>query len=425
MSDGKNAPGLRGFPTPNGVSGDSGYTVFRFPSDPAYGQLLLGAVQALSYAWNWYESGDLSPEEAADIFRQIVEQAPYELCGCTLPDGGRPIRINPTTGHLEELGDDGEWHEPSGDYAVPPIAAREGGTPEDQRCLAAANAAHVYELLYESMTDSISHGLEAAEAYTAMVGAFVAAVGWEFAPIAFSIAAFFLVVFQVAYQVVSFLTADVWDATFTDTLKCVLYDCSSDDEGIVTFDWLCVQNRLAEGTDALNLDQLRLFNQLNFIMQVTGGADGLNLSGATTSIAEADCSDCAGSWCWVWDTDALNAGHDWAHSSDESYSQVYNSAPSGSYSIMYASMSYTWNGIDGGDGSGAVIRIDGINIVSQIPLFGGIGLLVYDGATLVPNTILFGGNTATTDGGGTFVVTRFEMRGVGELPAFVDGELCP
>lgn len=421
---GKNAPGLRGFPTPNSVPDESGYTVFRFPNDNEWVGLLLGAAQLLTKAYNFYQWGELTPDEAAAAWQVIVDQAPYNGCPATLPGGGRIIRLNHLTGRLEELGDDGEWSEPSGDYAVPPVTPREGGTPQDQRCLAAANAAHVLEVLYESITDSISHDLEAAEAYTALVAAFVAAVGWEFAPIAFALAAFFLVVFEVVYEIVKVLAADVWDGTFTATLKCALYDCSDDTDGVVTFDWTCVRNKLAEGTDALNFDQLRLFNQLNFIIQVIGGADGLNLAGATTSIDTADCSDCEGSWCWTWDTDALNAGGDWTHDADESYSQIYTSAPAGAFSFTFAELEYAWNFVDGGGGSGAVIRCDGDNVAEQFPLFGGTGVITYDGATLIPDDLLIAGNTDSPSGGGTFVITRFTMRGAGATPGFIDGEAC-
>jgi len=452
MSDGKNAPGLRGFPTPNSVAGTSGYTVFRFPNDPAWGQLLLGAAQMLAYAWNWYESGDLTPEEAADAFRQIVEQAPYEACACTLPDGGRVIRINPTTGHLEELGDDGDWHEPTGDYAVPPITPRTGGTPEDQRCLASANAAHVLELLYESITDSIAHELETAEAYAALVTAFIAAVGWEFAPIAFAIAAFFLTVFGIVYEIVKIIGADLWDDTFTETLKCALYGCSSDDgEGVITFDWLCLQNALAAGTNALNFDQLRLFNQLYFIIQVLGGADGLNQAGATTSITDADCSECVPTaWGYEWNADELaswdncfgrgaySAGVGWVAGVGAGF--VASTPNSGNNSDLHANPNH-WE-IDvtasgaAGNGYVSVANINdvctftpldpGYASLDGVPTYPGYGLqngahtYTYDDDGLHDFSGVFV-NAVINDEDAALVVTRVRLSGTGAPPPFTGG----
>lgn len=295
---GKNYPGQRGFPTPNSTPSTTRRRIFVVPADAEWLGLVMGAVEVLREEWRWYEWGALTPAEAAAAFNTIIIDAFENVCPPMLPGGGRVIRINPTTGRLEEGADDGTWEPPTGDYAVPPITPREG-TPDDIRCLAAANAAHVLELLYESVTDSIAHELEVSEAYAALVTAFIAAVGWEFAPIAFALAAFFLAVFAVVYEIVKIIGADLWDGTFTDTLKCALYGCASaDGEGVVTFDWACAQNALAAGTDALNFDQLRLFNQLNFIIQVIGGADGLNQAGATTAITEADCSGCDTAWCY-------------------------------------------------------------------------------------------------------------------------------
>lgn len=294
---GKNFSGQRGFPTPNDTPGVTTRRIFIVPNSAEWLGLLEGAAQVLLDEWRYYDWGALTPAETVAAFNDAIIASYTNKCQCELPGGGSVLRLNPSTGHLEELGEDGAWDTPSGEYAVPPVLPREGGTPEDQKCLAAANAAHVLEVLYESITDSISGGLTTAEAYTAMIEAFIAAVGWEFAPIAAALAAFFLVVFAVVYAVINIIGADLWSGTFTDTLKCALYECASDDGlGVITFDWPCLQAKLAAGTDALDFDQLRLFNQLNFIIQVIGGADGLNLAGATTSVLTADCSGCSPRW---------------------------------------------------------------------------------------------------------------------------------
>jgi len=302
---GKFAPGLRGFPTPNSVPGSSGYTVFRFPADPAWGQLILGAAQALAYAYNWYQAGDLTPDEAADLFRQIIEQAPYETCGCDNPAGGKIIRIG-IGGHIQELGEDGTWQEPSGDYTVPPVTPREGGTPQDQICLAAANATNVLQQLYENLTDSWNAELSEAEALTALVLLIVALIGAAFAPITFAIVTFFGWFFGVLYETLEFVGADLWDENFTNALICILVGCAANDDGVITFDWDCFNNKLAAQTDAFDLtvSQLRLFGQIQFMLNAIGGVDALNVAGATTAITSADCSDCdcprAGCFEWDW-----------------------------------------------------------------------------------------------------------------------------
>jgi len=285
-----------GYLTLDNVPDADARRAFLIPTDPKWFGTFMGAIAPLLSEEAWRQYGTLTPEECAAEWQKIFFSDPP--CGCELPDGGKIIRINNATGHLEELSDDtGEWVEPSGDYAVPPIAPRED-PPEDAKCLAAENAAHVLELLYENITDSIAADLEAAEAYTAMVAAFIALVGWEFAPIAFALATFFLGVFALVYETVKIIGADVWNGDFTDVLKCALLGCASDDGGgVITFDWTCTRNALAPaGSDVLSFDQWRLFYQLYFIITVIGGADGLNQAGATTAITEAMCDDCADGW---------------------------------------------------------------------------------------------------------------------------------
>lgn len=288
---------MLGYPTPDTIPEESHCRRLRIPNDEQWLSVVMGALYALTLPENWQKVGDLTPDEAAEeaygIFSAAYESAQNVCANYVLPSGSRIIRINASTGHLEEESDDAAWVAPTGDYVVPPIAPRESGTDEDKRCLAAANAAHVLELLYESITDSIAHELEVAEALTAMIEAFITAVGWEFAPIAFAIAAFFLVVFGVIYAVVKLIGSDVWDDTFTDVLRCALYNCTSVDEaGVVTFDWVCVQDNLSKSYDALSFDQFRLYSQLIFIVQSIGGVDGLNQAGATTAITTANCDDC-------------------------------------------------------------------------------------------------------------------------------------
>lgn len=72
-------PGMTGFPTPNEIPLDSAYLVFIFPNDEAFPQLILGALKPLSFSYNFYQWGDITPDEASEKFREIIEEAPYNL----------------------------------------------------------------------------------------------------------------------------------------------------------------------------------------------------------------------------------------------------------------------------------------------------------------------------------------------------------
>lgn len=292
MTDGKNAVGLTGFPTPNNAAGVAGYLLFLL-EDKTYAQWILGGLEALGYAYNWYKSGELDPDEAAELFRKIVQDAPYNLKSCANPAGGRILRVSPT-GKVQELSDANEWVDPTGDYEIPPVPARTDGSPPDQICLASKNAAHVLELLYENVTDSFNTGLDEAEAATALTLTLVSLIGAEFAPITFALVTFFGIVFSVLYGLLEFIGADLWDGDFTNTIVCILQECATNDAGVVTFDYTCFNDKLAAQVNIFDLtfEQLRLFGQIQYLLLVIGGVDALNHAGATTAITDDDCSFC-------------------------------------------------------------------------------------------------------------------------------------
>jgi len=80
----KKALGLIGFPTPNEAADEDAYLLFLFP-DMLWAQYILGACRALVYEWNWYEAGEMSPQDAADAFDAIIQQAPYNLINPDVP----------------------------------------------------------------------------------------------------------------------------------------------------------------------------------------------------------------------------------------------------------------------------------------------------------------------------------------------------
>lgn len=295
---GKNFPGQKGFPTPNNTPGDTVRRIFIVPNSEEWLGLLEGAAQVLLDEWRYYDWGALTPAETVAAFNEVILASYTNVCQCANPDGGKIIRINPN-GHVQEIGEDGTWTDPTGDYEIPPVPAREGGTEEDQICLAATNCANVLQLLYENLSDSWNAALNDAEALTAFILALVALIGAEFAPITFALVTFFGWLFGVLYETLAFVGADLWDENFTKALVCILVDCATNTAGVVTFDWACFNNELAANTNIFDLtaSQLRLFGQIQFILSCIGGVDALNQAGATTAITGADCSACASEWC--------------------------------------------------------------------------------------------------------------------------------
>jgi len=291
--------------TPQSLPEDDNCRPLSIPADSEWLALFGGALTELIKSYNWEYSGGLTVDETVEKMTEIINNWYSEPCGtCELPGGGSVIRIG-SDGEIEEL-IDGEWSEPSGDYVIPDPEAREGGTEQDQICLAAKNATNVLEQLYENLSESWGSHLSEAEAATEFTLALIALVGFEFAPITAGVVAFFAAVFAVLYTALEYLGADLWDEAFTDQMVCFLVDCAENDAGVVTFDWECFTGKLNSLADSFGLTelQLRLYLQVSFILYFIGGVKGLNLAGATTEITNDDCSDCDNTWCWQFRDDS-------------------------------------------------------------------------------------------------------------------------
>lgn len=104
---GKLEPGLKGFPTPNEIPEEQGYLIFYFPNSNDWVGLLLGAVKELTYEYNWYQWGALTTAEAAEAFKDIVTEAPYNLI-----EGGTPAPYwdTPEDADDQEPADEQPWY---------------------------------------------------------------------------------------------------------------------------------------------------------------------------------------------------------------------------------------------------------------------------------------------------------------------------
>jgi len=305
------------FLTPEFTSETLECRVLKIPDNKEWLGIFNSALLELLNQYNWeqVESGDLTIEQAISICTGILNDfwLPADCSdptACVLPGGTRLLRLN-AEGHYEEYAD-GEWREPTGDYAVPPVGERSETTADERKCAAAANAANVLKQTYEIVTDMVAVHASNAEIIAAFVAGMVAYLGsWIALPLVALIEigiAFFIAFVEIA----EFMTADLWDAEFDTLLTCVLYECATDSGDVVTFDFTCVNEKMASTVDLLSTDalnQLRLFGQVSFMLSVIG-IDGLNIAGTTTEV-EGDCSDCDAEWCICFDFTGGAGMHGW------------------------------------------------------------------------------------------------------------------
>jgi len=282
------------FITPQDIPESDDCRSLSIPASSEWLALFGGALTEFLYSYNWEQTTGITVDETIAKMREIVNGF-YDGCApCTYEGGLRIIRIG-IGGHLEELGDDGTWGEPSGDYVIPAPEAREGGTPTDQICLASKNAANVLKILYESWTESWASELTLDEAIVAAIGALVAIPAFFlFAPIAGAIALAIAGFLEIMFEAIEFLTADLWDEAFTNEIVCLFQSCATNTDGVVTFGWSCLNDAINARIDsfALTDEQLRLYGQIGYLMYFIGGTDGVNLAGSTTAITDDNCDFC-------------------------------------------------------------------------------------------------------------------------------------
>jgi len=247
--------------TPETIPDDKVCRPVFIPGSSDWLAIVSGALTELTKRYNWEKQGAVTVDEAVAAMQEMIATYYAGCTQCELPGGQRVIRINPDTGKVEELGDDGTWQTPTGEYAIAPIPAREGGTPEDQNCLAAANATNVMKQLYENLTDSWNAHLSEVEALEALIEFLIVALGAEFAPIAFALAGIVFLLFHALFAAMAFVGADLWDSSFDSEFQCLLYECAVNDSGVVTFNWECFQQKLVDEPNdfGLTADQLRLY----------------------------------------------------------------------------------------------------------------------------------------------------------------------
>lgn len=286
--------------TPDEVPYENACRALLIPASPDWLAIVSGALTELTKGYNWEQGGSVTVAEAVAVMQDMVNGYYAGGCdSCALP-GGDPVFQLGEDGQVRQL-INGTWNVPNGEYEIPPTPARTDPTPDERMCLAAANASAVLKLLYEDLTDSIAEHLSAYDAAVKLGVAVTGGIGLVFGLITPALIGILGSIWAVGYDLVQFVTMDLWDEAFDEVLLCALQNCASDDDGVVHFDYDCVIQNLAGATELeVTLSQLRLFAQMQWLIN-SMGIEALDAAGAKTDVEEADCSDC--SVCETYDED--------------------------------------------------------------------------------------------------------------------------
>lgn len=358
--------------TPDSIPEGADCRTLLIPASSDWLAIVSGALTELVKTYNWAQFGSVTVEEAVNTMQVMIDQY-YEGCqSCVLPGNSPLFRLN-ENGEIEQLVD-GEWVPPQGDYELPPTPPRTEPTLQERRCLAAANAAAVFEQLYEEISDAFQEGMTFQQWTEFLTATLITLLGTIFGLVIAPLVLIGVLIVGVIYETLEFITADVWTTEFTDMFVCLLYECATDAGGdVVHFDYPCLMNRLAAVTDIFDptFAQIRLFGQISFIMQILG-AQSLDAMGATTGVETADCAECEQNWCRMLDFRideygfvVVSLGHwtsgvgfetDFLYDSTNSYRYIDIANPDFHATItnMEFGFSYTKGSVDAGGGNTAI-----------------------------------------------------------------------
>jgi len=432
--------------TPDGFGETDDCRSLLIPATTDWLAIVSGALTELVKPYNWQQWGTLTVAECVDRMQEMIDLY-YEGClgDCELPTGTPPFRLG-EDGHIEQL-TGGEWVAPTGDYTLPPTPEREESTPEERRCLAAANASKVLHDLYENLSDSFAEALDVVEAGTALGVAVGGGIGLVFGLITTALISSFGAAFAAVYAGVEFISADVWTSEFDDLLTCILFDCSIDTDGVVTFDYDCFFQRLWDATNLFDVTfvEQRLFYQLSVIMNILG-IEAIDAAGATTSVSSADCDSCMTAWCYRWfgegfeqgdwvmetypDTtpttyDSVNGvvggfqntGVSYAHIADITYGPI-------SGNVKFIGVGIDFSRAGGAAANYAVLYINGVDVAHSPNLSGaGLSSIIWEGdRDDITSIEVLGGVESNPGEAGHFWIPNLTMRGDGDNP--IDFDNC-
>lgn len=429
--------------TPDSIPEDDDCRPLSIPASTDWLAIVSGALTELTKSYNWQQGGSVTVAEAVERMQLMIDAYYAGGCDdCELPTGTPPFRVG-EDGHLEQLVG-GAWVTPEGDYTIPPTPERSEPTPEERRCLAAANAANVLKLLYEDLSDSFAAHLSAIDAAVQLGAAIVGGIGLLFGLISAGLISAAGAAFAGVYAGVEFITADVWTSEFDQILTCILYDCSSSDGDVVHFDYDCFFQRLWDATDLFDVTfaEQRLFYQISVIMNFLG-VEALDAAGATTAITSADCDACAENWCYRWfgvgfelgdwDLDAYGTAAPTTYTDDRiqggdstggspyaNFVDINYGAISGNVTLISAAMS--WVRTAGAAQNYAILYINGVDVAHSCDFNGsGVCLLAWSGnRDDITSIRILGGVEQNSAHDGGLWIDSLTMRGAGDNPIGVD-----
>jgi len=287
-------PYRQNFPIPAVIDPPKQCLQIMIPNHPDWKAVLSGLLFELSYWFNWERTGDTSGAQCAAVWKEVYNSIDWSDMSCCCEPPAIIVRINATTGNVEQSSDGGTtWTPQPGGLPslivqpVPPVTSGVAGT----KCDAATNVRVQVEEWVSHVSDDFTTAVSLLEFGVAVLEAILIAVvtilsaGTLTAVEALVLPTIAAALFA-AWGAGKTVFDDYWTTENFDIVLCAVF-CFIGDDGSFTdaqFSgaWTQINANLPPSPAKM------LF--MGFLSSV--GVAGLNAMAATGTSADADCSDC-------------------------------------------------------------------------------------------------------------------------------------
>jgi hypothetical protein len=287
-------PYRQNFPIPAVIDPPKQCLQIWIPNHPDWKAVIAGLLWELSYWFNWERTGDMSGAQCAAVWKQVLNSVDWSNMSCCCTPPAIIVRINSTTGMVEQSSDNGTTWEPQAGglpsvivQPTPPVTSGVAGT----KCDAATNVRVQVEEWVAHVSDDFTTAISVLEFGAAVLEAILIAVitilsAGTLTAVEALVLPTIAAALYAAWGAGKTVFDDYWTTDAFDTVLCAVF-CHIGADGSFT------DNQFSATWNQINTDlppspAKMLF--MGFLSSV--GTAGLNAMAASGLSADADCSDC-------------------------------------------------------------------------------------------------------------------------------------
>jgi len=282
------------FPIPAVIDPPKQCLQIEIPNHPDWKSVISGLLFELTLWFNWERTGDTSGAECAAVWKQVYNSIDWSNMSCCCGETAIEIRVNPTTGIIEQSSDGGSTWQPQPNglpsvivQPVPPVTSGVAGT----KCDAATNVAGQVDVWIDQVSNDFTTAVTLVDFAVAVLEAILIAVltilsAGALTPLEALVLPALGAALTAAWGAGKAVFDAYWTTDVKDDILCAAYCNIGDDGSYTDAQFSAFWNKV--NSDLPPSPAKMLF--MGFLSSV--GKAGLNAMAASGISADADCGDC-------------------------------------------------------------------------------------------------------------------------------------